>query len=244
MLTKAALSNPLLPTRHWEPRCECCRLRHSHPDDFKWLAGALQGDDDCYLTQEQIAAELSRRTGLGITQSQISNHKTRHHDPTIGALAESYVGHMAQLEAMAGMPPAEMAVGFAKLALLKTAEYLDVENLEPKDAASVASAVRGLASVLLGSDEAEARALLAQHDAHAAEVRASLEDGTYEEAAAKWVETNYPELANLVSDPDKLRRVMAVIAPDEAAKEAASVASGASNGPAPTGPAPNPEASP
>lgn len=231
MLTNAVLANPLLPTRHWEPRCECCRLRRTHPDEFAWLTATLQGYGEQLLTQAEIAEELSRRTGLTITQSQVSTHKTKHHDPTIGALAESYAGHIAQLEVLGGMDPAEMAVGYAKLAMLKTAKLLDVQDLEPKDMASVASAVRGLAQVLLGADEAQAHALLTQHEARTAEIKEAVAAGDYETAFAEFTERHYPELKPLLAKPEQLRAAIAAAK----AQEAVVTASESTNGPEDSG---------
>ena len=194
----ALRSNRLLPTPHWQPRCDLCKLFRSHPEHYDWLTSALL---EGTLTQTEIAAEISRRTGLRVEQSQVSNHKTRHLDPTLRDAYETFLGRTVMLQALGDMPPAEMAVAYAQLALLELSKRLPeaTDKAAPAMAAGIAALSRAVQSGVKLPREIAALDL-----ANAAlEAQRAQAEGRYQEAFVQYVERHYPELAgHLAGAPD------------------------------------------
>ncbi len=212
-LLRSLYQNPLLPTPHWQPRCELCRLRYDSPDDYAWLTRQLTGlDAGQPLTQAEMAAELERRTGLSITQAQVSRHKTKHLNPSLQDAIESMTGHLVMLEHFAGMDPAEMAVGYTKLALAKVGQLLS-EADNAKAAAPLASSQAALAALLLKAEGTEADTALKKIEARLAAMREEQADVDYEAKFAAWVRAHYPDLEPILADPGKLKALLAALKP-------------------------------
>jgi len=226
-LLRSLYQNPLLPTPHWQPRCELCRLRYDSPEDYAWLTRQLTGmeDGERPLTQAQMAAELECRTGLSITQAQISRHKTKHLNPSLQDAIESMTGHLVMLEHFAGMDEGEMAVGYLKLALAKTGQLLS-EADNAKAAAPLASSQASVAAVLLRAEGIEADAALKKVEARLATLREEEAQIDYEAKFAAWVRAHYPDLEPLLADPEKLKALLAVFKGKAPSTGAASCAPG------------------
>lgn len=211
-LIERVLANPLLPTSRWQSRCAICRLLNDAPEAYSWVTRALMGMDDDDpttppLTQVQIAEGVSAMTGLRITQGQVSTHRRRHFDPTLADALESFVGSAAMVQALGGMPSGELAVAHAKMAITRLSLKLQ-EAGDAREAAALGNAVAALSRILVQSDTASAQAVLAQHEAQAAELRAAQASGEYAEAFAGWVRQHYPDLEPLLADPARLRAAL------------------------------------
>jgi len=212
-LLKALYNNPLLPTPHWQPRCELCGLRNTHPEDYGWLTRQLTGlpaNDEPPLTQTEIAAELERRTGLSITQSQVSNHKTKHLDPSLADAIESMTGHLVMIEYFAGMDAGQMAVGYAKLALAKLGQLMQ-ETTSPKSASSLGGAQAALMSILQRADKQEAETALAEVSARLAAMKEERETTDYAMQFSNWVRTITRTWKPILADPEKLAALLAAV---------------------------------
>lgn len=210
-LVSALLANPLVPTPYCNRNCELCQLRWTHPDVYAWVTRAVFGaGDGGALTQAEIAAEVERRTGLSITQSQVSNHKTKHLDASLEDAIETMLGHTVLLDYLAGMEPAEMAVAYTKLALAKTGKMLD-EAEDPKAVSSLGGTTAALARVLQDADEAVANATLAEIEARLAELKEQHETEDFALQLANWVRQHYPDLEPVLADPEKLQALLAAV---------------------------------
>jgi hypothetical protein len=203
-LLHAVLANPLVATRHRAPSCEICRLHRTHPEVFAWLTEELLGETAEQLTQAEIAFEASRRTGLSITQSQVSNHKTRHLDPDLKDVIEGFVGHMAMMEVFSGCSAADMAMNASKMGVARLLKLLDDQDLEPKVAASVAAAMASLNSVLLRGERIDVERALDEVKLRGEEAREALAAGEFQEAFVAWVEQNHPDLLGALTQHQAL----------------------------------------
>lgn len=188
-ILNALRSSRMLPTPHWQPRCDLCRLRRTHPDAYDWLTSQLL---DGALTQEEIAAEISRRTGLAVEQPQVSRHKTRHLDPTVRDAYETFIGRTVMLQALGDMPPEEMAVAYAQLALLDLGKRLP--ETSHKDASGIAAGIAALSRAVQSGVKLPRELAAMELENAAAEARQAQAEDSYQEAFARYVERHYPEL--------------------------------------------------
>lgn len=194
----ALRANRLVPTPHWQPRCDLCRLRRTHPEAYDWLTTQLL---DGALTQEEIAAEISARTGLAVEQPQVSRHKTKHLDPTVRDTYETFIGRTVMLQALGDMPPAEMAVAYAQLALLELGKRLP--EASDKNAPSIAAGIAALSRAVQSGVKLPKELAALDLETAEAEARRATAEGDYQDAFVAYVEQHYPELAGKLAAEQK-----------------------------------------
>lgn len=185
----ALRENRFVPTTHWQPRCELCRLMRDRAEAFEWLSRELRL---AKLTQQQIADGLRERFEVEVTQSQVSTHKTRHFDPDWEDAHETFVASRAMLQFCGDMPPEQMAVVYAQLAIMTLGAKL--RDAPPKVAAPIGNAIAALSRALQTGSKLPHELDQAALDVHAARMRSMLAEGDLREAFVGYVEQHYPQL--------------------------------------------------
>lgn len=193
VITQAMQASNLIPTPHWQPRCDVCRLRKTNPEAYNWSTFALL---DGTLTQEEIAAEMLSRWGIALTQPQLSNHKTKHLDPSLSDAFETFLGHSMMLEALGDMPPEQMAVVYAQIALIEMGQKL--KSVGNKEAAGVASAMASLSKAIQTGVKIPAELQSLVQSVRKTELETAVAAGNYEEGLFQHFKQFYPDLLPLL----------------------------------------------
>lgn len=192
--------NPLLRQGHLHRGCHICDLAWTHPEVYDWSEQAIL---DGLLTQAEIAAELTARTGQRFDQPQVSNHRSRHLTPMLHEYRAAFAAQMASLSVFGELGPEQMAVVNAQLTSMKLQQAID--QLDASDADN-APLLAKLATAQATVDKALQTAVKTTHEVdglqHAnrqAEIAEQLAEGQYQEAFAAWVEENHPHIAALLA---------------------------------------------
>lgn len=185
----ALRENRFIPTRHWQPRCELCRLMRDLPEAFEWLSRELRL---AKLTQQQIADGLREQWGVEVTQGQVSTHRTRHFQPDWEDAHETFIASRALLQFCGDMPPDQMAVVYAQLAIMALGAQIKAAG--PKEAAGIGNAIAALSRALQTGSKLPAELDQAALDVHTARMRSMLAEGDLREAFVGYVEQHYPQL--------------------------------------------------
>jgi hypothetical protein len=223
---------------HWQPRCSVCRLSKTAPEAYAFVTSALL--EGC-LTQDEIAGALATDWGVTVTQSQLSNHKTKHLDPDLADARESFVANRVFLEFAGDMPADQMAVLYAQLAMVKLGSLLkDCDSA--KLAAPLATAIASLSKALQTGVKVPAELQLAALELRQQELREQTATADFEDQFAAWVEQHYPHLVPQLAAPTEIPAASEAAtgtADPAAAREAnaATAAGAAAAGNAPKAPA-------
>lgn len=188
-ITQALQASNLLPTPHWQARCDVCRLRRTNPAAYDWSTVALL---EGTLTQQEIADELAARWDVHFTQPQLSNHKTNHLDPTLADAFETFLGHAMMLEALGDISPEQQAVAYAQLALIEMGNRLKAAG--DKEVASIASAIASLSKAIQTGVKVPAELQNLAQSVQKTELEAAVAAGEYEEGLFQHFKQFYPDL--------------------------------------------------
>ena len=185
-LPLAMFAHPGIPTAHWEPQCDLCRLYRTNQAASEWLTRELL---DMRQSQDDIRAELLAKFGVRARQPQLSHHRVHHLLPDLRAAYEAFVAAQAVLAEYGEMPAIELAQRANKIILMKLVARAE-QATDPKEQADLARAIAQLSHGLVQGEQASVGVELDEEELATKRAQRALADGEFEEAFVAWVKEN------------------------------------------------------
>lgn len=185
--------NPALREMFRRRGCEICDLAQTEPEAYLFVEEEVIAPT---MTQQGVAEALRARWGVEVTQSQVSNHKTRHVDPAIAEYREQAIAHRAALSVLGTIKPGEQAVVAAQLALMDAQKRLEAlpETGDEKAAGILQGSIAKLSAFLDKSERTPLELQQLEAIVREKEALAAQAEERVEELAVEWLRENAPEV--------------------------------------------------